>query len=255
MAIPFWANNPTILLNKDNMFELWPLPCMSFESKLNAISRLVIVLSALGFLITRSIRMLIIGLLTLAIIFFLYKFRKQKIIKELINKEGFINIEANYDPKSNSNPNTNPNTNPNAPMVTSKNAPIQLNTVLKSDYYDSTKKNPMGNVLLTEISDNPLRKAAPPSFNPIVNESINKNTKRTVQMLNPGIKNTSKQLFGDLGQNFELDQSLLPFYSMPNTKIPNDQTAFADFLYGSMPSCKDGSAFACVQDNERYIMI
>ena len=92
MAIPFWANNPTILLNKDNMFELWPLPCMSFESKLNAISRLVIVLSALGFLITRSIRMLIIGLLTLAIIFFLYKFRKQKIIKELINKEGFINI-------------------------------------------------------------------------------------------------------------------------------------------------------------------
>ena len=144
MAIPFWANNPTILLNKDNMFELWPLPCMSFESKLNAISRLVIVLSALGFLITRSIRMLIIGLLTLAIIFFLYKFRKQKIIKELINKEGFINIEANYDPKSNSSTNTNPNTNPNAPMVTSKNAPIQLNTVLKSDYYDSTKKNPDG---------------------------------------------------------------------------------------------------------------
>jgi len=48
---------------------------------------------------------------------------------------------------------------------------------------------------------------------------------------------------------------MIPFYSMPNTRIPNDQTAFADFLYGNMPSCRDGSAFACVQDNERYLLI
>jgi hypothetical protein len=247
MSIQFWSNNPTILLNKDNIFEIWPSPCMSFESKLNAISRLVILLTALGFLVTQSARILIIGFITLAAIFFLYKFRKQKLIKSLVNKEGFINVAADYSGNS------------PAPIdvsvSTGNTTNVPLGSVLQTDYYASTKRNPMGNVLLTEISDNPLRKAAPPSFNPIVNESINKNTKKSIQMLNPGIKNTSKQLFGDLGQNFELDQSLLPFYSMPNTKIPNDQTAFADFLYGNMPSCRDGSAFACVQDNERYIMI
>jgi hypothetical protein len=42
---------------------------------------------------------------------------------------------------------------------------------------------------------------------------------------------------------------------MPNTRVTNDQGAYADYLYGSMPSCKDGNAFACVQDNLRYILI
>jgi len=246
MSIQFWSNNPTILLNKENIFEIWPSPCMSFESKLNAISRLVILLTALGFLVTQSTRILIIGFITLAAIFFLYQFRKQKLIKSLVNKEGFINVAADYSESGNA---------PAPINVSVSKTTVPLGSVLQTDYYASNKRNPMGNVLLTEISDNPLRKAAPPSFNPIVNESINKNTKKSIQMLNPGIKNTSKQLFGDLGQNFDLDQSLLPFYSMPNTKIPNYQTAFADFLYGNMPSCRDGSAFACVQDNERYIMI
>ena len=42
---------------------------------------------------------------------------------------------------------------------------------------------------------------------------------------------------------------------MPNTTIPNGQKAYAEFCYGNMPSCRDGDAFACVQDNQRYILI
>jgi hypothetical protein len=114
------------------------------------------------------------------------------------------------------------------------------------------KKNPLGNVLLTEIMDNPTRKPAPPSFNTEVYEDINVTTKKMVQSLNPSIKNTNKQLYGDLGEQFEFDQSQWSFYSTPNTKIPNDQGAFADYLYGDMPSCRDGNAFACIQDNIRY---
>ena len=106
--------------------------------------------------------------------------------------------------------------------------------------------------MLTEINDKPERRAAPPAFNPEVYEDITKSTKRMVQNLNPEIKNTNKQLFGSLGENFELDQSMRIFNSTANTKIPNDQGAFADFLYGNMPSCKDGDDFACVKDNERY---
>jgi len=247
MTVPFWSNDPTILLNKDYIFQLWPSSCMTFEEKLNAISRVVIVLSIFGFLLTRSIRMLAIGLVTLVVIFFLYKYRKQQIIKGLLNKEGFVNVAADYGGKS-------------MPVNfteddSSSKQQVTLDSVLKTDYYESTKRNPMGNVMLPEISDEPLRQAAPPSFNPQVYDNITKNAKRAVQMLNPGIKNTNKQLFGDLGDKFNLDQSMIPFYSMPNTRIPNDQTAFADFLYGNMPSCRDGSAFACVQDNERYLLI
>jgi hypothetical protein len=76
-----------------------------------------------------------------------------------------------------------------------------------------------------------------------------------VQEQNKGIKTTDKKLFGDLWDNFELDLCLRNFYTTANSKVPNDQGAYADYLYGSMPSCKDGNAFECVKDNSRYILI
>ena len=133
--------------------------------------------------------------------------------------------------------------------------PETLEVNLKSEFQDITKKNPFNNVLLTQINDDPHRKPAPPSFNPDVHDDINKETKKMIQYLNPGIKNTNKQLFGDLGERYEFDtQSQWYFYSTPNTKVCNDQGAFADYLYGNMPSARDGNAFALVQDNLRYTL-
>ena len=234
MTTTFWSNDPTILLNKDYILQLWPSPKFSYEENLNAISRIVIILTILGFLITMSKNLLFVGLITLFLIFVLYKLRKQKITKNMFDsKEGFSGIDVK---------------NQEARIIT----PDTLKTYLKSDFETTSKKNPLGNVLLTEIMDNPTRKPAPPSFNTEVYEDINVSTKKMIQTLNPGIKNTNKQLFGDLGEQFEFDQSQWSFYSTPNTKIPNDQGAFADYLYGDMPSCRDGDAFACVQDNLRY---
>ena len=240
--IPFWANDPTVLFNKDYILQMWPLQTMTFDEKLNAISRLIIILSILGFIITKSIRFLVIGIVTLAIIYFVYNMRKQKIVKELLNnddKEGFKNIDKNGYLQPSEVKITNPET---------------LEAYLKSDFEPTNKKNPLGNVLLTDIMDNPQRKAAPPSFNTEVYEDINKSTKKMIQSLNPDIKNTNKQLFGDLGEKFEFDQSMWQYYSTPNTKIPNDQGAFADFLYGDMPSCRGGDDIACVKDNFRYTL-
>ena len=240
--IPFWANDPTVLFNKDYILQMWPLQTMTFDEKLNAISRLIIVLSILGFIITKSVRFLVIGIVTLAIIYFVYKMQKKKIVKELLkndDKEGFKNNDKNGYLQPSEVKITNPET---------------LEAYLKSDFEPTNKKNPLGNVLLTDIMDNPKRKAAPPSFNTEVYEDINKSTKKMIQSLNPEIKNTNKQLFGDLGEKFEFDQSMWQYYSTPNTKIPNDQGAFADFLYGDMPSCRGGDDIACVKDNFRYTL-
>ena len=81
MIIQFWSNDPTILFNKDNIFQLWPTPKMTFEEKLNAISRLVLFLTIIGFIFLMSTKFLFVGIGTLIIIFILYKTRKQKIIK------------------------------------------------------------------------------------------------------------------------------------------------------------------------------
>jgi|UniRef100_A0A6C0D801 hypothetical protein len=236
MTTTFWSNDLSILLNKNYITELWPTSNMTYEEKLNAITRLVILLSILGYIFTMSKNIVLIGFLMVAVIFLLYRMQKRKLTKEILNsKEGFSGIN-------------NSNSNSEGTILT----PDTLQNYLKSDFTNVNKKNPLGNVLLTEIVDNPNRKPAPPSFNTEVYEDINVNTKKMVQSLNPGIKNTNKQLYGDLGEQFEFDQSQRSFYSTPNTKIPNDQGAFANYLYGDMPSCRDGDAFACIQDNFRY---
>jgi hypothetical protein len=236
-----WSNDPTILFNKDYIFELWPTTNMSYEQKLNAITRLIILITIFGFILTRSTRILLVGLVTIALIFVLYKMREQKIKKD----EGF-EIKGNevtglFDKN----------------MKTIKN-PVTLESVISSEFKEGNKKNPFSNVLLTDIMDDPDRKAAPPSFNPEIEEKITKNVKKSVQFMNPGIDNTNKQLFGDLWNNFELDQSNRLFYSTANTKVVNDQGAFAKYLYDDLKySGKESTpegAFARVQDNYRYTL-
>jgi hypothetical protein len=136
--------------------------------------------------------------------------------------------------------------------------PVTLDSVLKSEFKEGTKKNPFSNVLLTQINDEPERKSAPPAFNVDCDEDITKNVKRAVQMMNPGIKNTNKQLYGDLFQEFELDQSNRAFFSTANTRVENDQSAYAQFLYNDMKysgklSTPEG-AITRIADNFRYTL-
>ena len=239
MTAIFWSNDPTILFNKESMLQLWPTQKMTFESKLNAISRLIIVISILGFVFTRNFNLLIIGIITLAIIFTLYRLRKQKLVSSL-KKEGFS---------------LNSLKNSSSDKVTTN--PITMESLLRSNFHPTTKKNPFGNVLLTDINDTPNRLAAAPSFNPDVYEDITNATKKQTQMLNPGIINTNKQLFGDLYENYQLDNSMMRFYSTANSRIASDQGAFSQYLYGNMPSGKESNAegaLARVQDNYRYIL-
>ena len=241
MTTPFWSNDPTIIFNKDYILEIWPSPSMTFETKMNAISRLVIILSTLGFIFTMKFHFIIIGLITLAIIFSIYRLRKETIVTGL--KENF----AQRRKKMASVP---------APVLSN---PVTLENVLRSEFHPTTKKNPFGNVLLTDIMDDPNRRAAAPSFNPAVSDDITNAVKKQTQMLYPDIKNTNKQLYGDLYDNYQLDTDMMQrFYTTANSRVTNDQGAFSTYLYGKMPSGKDSGpegAFARVQDNYRYILI
>jgi hypothetical protein len=39
------------------------------------------------------------------------------------------------------------------------------------------------------------------------------------------------------------------FYSTANTRVPNNQKAFAQFCYGNMASCKDGDVEMCFRNS------
>jgi hypothetical protein len=222
MNIPIFVNEPTILLQ--DITEIFPKDEMTYDQKINAITRLVILLSSLGFIFTMQPRFLIIGLVTLFMIIALVKFKSEP-VSATVN-EGFSNLQKKKKP----------------------------NTVKKVEFKAGTKKNPFSNVLLTEIGDDPKRASAPPAFNEKVDDEITQNVKRGVQFMNPEIKSTSKQLYGDLWDKLELDQSNRAFFSTANTQVMADQSAFSQFLYGDMISAKEQNAdgaIARTQDNAR----
>jgi len=190
----------------------------------------------LGFLFTQNWKIFIIGIITLAIIFSLHNLRKQKIIKE-----GFkFRPENDMKPiKENMTYN-----------------PVTLESELRTNFHPTTKKNPFGNVLLTDIADTPDRLAAAPSFNPDVYDDITRVVKKQTQMLNPNINNTNKQIYGDLFENYNLDKSMMRFYATANTRVENDQGAFSKFLYGDMHSSKEDTpegAIMRMKNNWQYI--
>ncbi len=207
MASPFWLDNPNILFNKKKIMHIWPQSKYSFTGKLNAITRLVIILTLLGYLFTRNVKIIVTGVITIIVIIILYKTqkRKRKLNKKIL-KEGFTSPE--------------------------------LYERVKSSFVKPTKTNPLMNVLLPEIQYNPQRKPAAPAFNPTVEKQINN-------------KVADPRLFLDLGDNIAFDQSMRNFYATPNTTIPNDQTAFAEFCYGTMPSCRGGDYLQCSKNNYR----
>jgi len=86
-----------------------------------------------------------------------------------------------------------------------------------SDRTVPTGANPFMNVLLTEISDNPYRK---PAAN-IDSMSIRTELDTYFQTM----------FASDPGDVFGKTQSQRMFYTTPSSTIPNDQSAFADWLY------------------------
>ena len=92
MTTPFWYNEPTIIFNRESILQIYPTQQMTFEAKLNAITRLVILMTILGFILTSNWNLIIIAIVTLLMIFVIYKMRKQYMLKDYenkIKKEGF----------------------------------------------------------------------------------------------------------------------------------------------------------------------
>ena len=67
--IPFWSEDPNILFQQKYIFEFYPVNSMSYEQKLNTITRLVLLLILLSYLYSGNIRILVIGIITVFAIF------------------------------------------------------------------------------------------------------------------------------------------------------------------------------------------
>jgi len=221
-----WINDPTILLKKNQLNQVWPKTSMSRNEKINAITRLVIVLSVLGFLITQSLNFFVTGGITLGVILVLY-YAKDFKKDDSINKNKGTKTQEGF---------TNP----------------KIYQAMKNEFTNPTSKNPLMNVLLPEISDDPHRKRAAPAYNRAVEKKINKDTEDFVMSNFDNDKKIKNKLFSSLGDSLEFeDFGQYNFYATANTRVPNDQHSFAEFCYGGMTSGKEGNDFDLIKNNPR----
>ena len=186
----FWADNPSILFDSQYITEIWVYSNMDTNQKLNAVSRLVILLSLIGYVCFNRYIIFILGLILLALIVIIQKSGK---------KEGFTNVE---------------------------------------EYQRITSNNPLQNLLLPEYRYNKEKEKIVPKYDKDVENNINENAKNFILQENKDNADIGN-IFSNLGDKFEFEQSMRPFYTNPVTTV--GQTEYGDFLgylFGSLPSDK-----------------
>ena len=232
----FWTTKPGILISSDNIKQVWPTRAMTYVEKLNAITRLTIVLTVLTYGITGSIRSVIAGVVTMVLVVLIHSyytrtgrrlfdpFTQDAADAQSGDVEGFRGHSSEKTHIANA---------------------TDLSASLGTQFSQPTPTNPLSNVLLTDIEDNPNKKSAPPAYQDKVYADINSNTMDMVKHSNKDFPGIEDKLFGSLGEKFDFDMSMHQFHSTPNTRVSNDQGAFAQFCYGNMTSCKDGDVLMC----------
>ena len=108
----------------------------------------------------------------------------------------------------------------------------------KKNYILPTIDNPFMNVQFDDYIKNPQREAISklnnyknPNLNKLIDQKFNYN------------------LYKDVSDIFDKNNSQRQFYTTPVTTIPNDQESFAKWLYKTPPTCKENNGNQCVANN------
>lgn len=192
----FWLKHPQVLFKKENIHKLWPYDCMTFNEKLNATTRFIILITLVGYSILGNYTIMLFGAILILSMVVVHRIHTKGLKEE---------VTENFEGRE-----------------------------IDQDIIDSN--NPMSNVLINEIVDNPEREAAP-EYSEVVEENINLQTKNFILENNKDNKDIGN-IFNNLGDNLEFEKSMRQFYINPSTTIPNGQKEFTDFCYGDLYSEK-----------------
>lgn len=105
----------------------------------------------------------------------------------------------------------------------------------------SSVENPFMNPTIVDIQDSPNKLEACKS-------ATNDKIKNVVE------KNFSKRVMKDVTDIWGRNYSAREFYTVPSTTIPNKQDEYAEWLYGTGATCKEGNGDKCAANNYRHIL-
>lgn len=249
---PFWAKDPGILVHPSRLLEFFPASWMTPRSQLNAIARFCIYGTLLLLAYTPDARVLFVGFLGLFGTWmvdqgwvplregFWNRYRMvppvetlDEVEDELAKKGAHLGFPSALDDPSE--PPRPFSARPAAVRSFGADRPMQQPTVWRGAdvRVAPTQNNPYMNVLVSDLADDPGRPAA-----------CNLYEKDVLQTAE---KHAQFNLYQDVGDLFGNLTSTRSFYTMPSTTIPNDQNAYARWLFGDVnKGCKGGNLERCV---------
>jgi hypothetical protein len=217
----FWLDSPKILV--DQAAEFFPFTehdkrCTA--AALNSFTRFGIYLGVLLAIVRMEALWLLVGVCFAGFAIGAWKYMDA----HGATRENFLDSAATVEPYVQT----------EAPIVDARdvNGNYIPDVIGTQDHTMPTAANPFMNVLISEISDNPYKK-------PAANVSA-------VQVKHELDQYFETMFASDPGDVFQRTQNQRAFVTQPSTTIPNDQAAFADWLYRTPgQSCKEGNTSAC----------
>ncbi len=209
---PFWIDDYKILYDNKNYISFFPSSTMTKNEQLNCLTRFSIYLFILLLIFSDNSNWLFVPIFIIVLCIFLAKTQNF----ESFYKKKELELEGNF-------------------------APIkEHNTKSENNCTRPTKSNPFMNVLPTM---NPKRKKACNPLSSEIDDEIIDNFEKNNLDSNIMIKPI------DIFKN---QTSMLPFYTTPVTQIPNDQNAFANWLYKTDENCKTDTQYCLNYSNVKY---
>lgn len=187
-----WFDDPKQLVRKDRVFNFWPTSTQTPGERINSATRFIVYAACLTYIIRRDPRVFILALMVISVLF-------------VLNKNGMIDNTVAH------------------PV-------FSHNTDYVPDCQEPTFDNPMGNVLLSDITDRPNR--PPACYYPTVKEGVKENLDDMIPY--------------DCGRSrcplpeYQRKSASRQFVTMPVSTIPGAQTEFAEWCYGKKfaPICR-----------------
>lgn len=206
----YWFQDLNVILDMEKINEIYPKKDMSYQQKTNSLVRLTLLVGIVLSLLNGNSNWLIIPVAYMTMTYVLYLFRIEKVNKE-VKKVG--------------------------PNATQKDLPKDIkekftNVIQKDNCAKISTNNPFMNAM---PFDNRNR-------NPACNV-LNEDKQMNIE------ENFNKNLFRDAGDIFDKNNGQRQFYTMPSTTYPNNRTSFANWLYKTPPTCKEGNGAQCVANN------
>lgn len=247
----FWLDDISILYRDQNYLKFVPTQNMSKIEQLNAITRFLIYFIILCVMFNKQQEWMIISLIIICFTIYMnYVFKSNNKAKskenirvakleqfgntEKVEKDGRRDIDIKpkieagyYDFQNNLH-------------IGEKYDPSKYKKFKDPPFYNldqtlqyekascrrPTVNNPFMNPLVTDFNDGD-KPVACNADDEDINEEI--------------VEKFNKNLYRNVDDLFETENSQRQFFTIPETRLPNQQKEFAMWLYGDMPSCKDGS--------------